>query len=186
MSIQVHYADIILPVRKWVESMVIGLNLCPFARREWMGDRVRLFVSEARSAEDLLVDLDEELSLLGGDSTLETTLLIHPWVLSDFQDYNQFLNVADNLLQHKGLDGVFQVASFHPDYQFADTEPGDVENATNRSPFPILHLLRERSISGAVAGHPDPSRIPEDNKKLLNEMGKEKVEALIRACFDTK
>jgi len=144
-----------------------------------------MFVSEARTTEDLVVDLEEELSLLSADTTLETTLLIHPWVLEDFSDYNQFLDIVDGLLQQKGWTGVFQVASFHPHYQFAGTEPDDVENATNRSPFPILHLLRERSMTGAVSSHPNPSSIPEDNINLLKEMGQEKIKQLLDACFDT-
>ncbi|MDA1029648.1 MAG: DUF1415 domain-containing protein [Bacteroidetes bacterium] len=179
-----HYESTLKPVIKWVESMVIGLNLCPFARKEWVGDRVRMMVSEARTPEDLLVDLDEEMSLLLGDSTLATTLLIHPWVLEDFSEYNQFLNVIDTLLQHRGLVGVFQIATFHPQYQFADSKPDDVENATNRSPFPILHILRERSISSAVADYPEPERIPEKNIALLKSMGPEKVQALLKACFE--
>jgi len=181
-----HYENILKPVIKWVETIVIGLNLCPFARKEWVSDRVRMMVSEARTPEDLLVDLDEEISLLQGDSTLATTLLIHPWVLEDFGDYNQFLNVVDTLLQHRGSVGVFQIASFHPHYQFADADPDDVANATNRSPFPILHILRERSISSAVADYPEPERIPEQNSTLLRKMGPEKVQALLKACFDDK
>ena len=179
-----HYESTLKPVIKWFETMVIGLNLCPFARKEWVSDRVRMMVSEARTQDDLLVDLEEEMSLLQGDSTLSTTLVIHPWVLEDFGDYNQFLDSVDTLLQFKGLVGVFQIASFHPDYQFAETDPEDVENATNRSPFPILHILRERSIASAVAGYPDPEKIPEQNIALLKKMGSDKIHAMLKACFD--
>ncbi|MFC1773259.1 DUF1415 domain-containing protein [Pseudomonadota bacterium] len=172
------------PVRHWVETVVVGLNLCPFAKRELVNDRVRFSVSEAETEEQLLVDLQAELELLNNEETVETTLLIHPRVLQDFFDYNQFLNYVDRLLTQMELEGVYQVASFHPDYQFSGTRPVDVENYTNRSPYPMLHLIREDSLERAIASYPDPDRIPERNIELLERLGRDKMQALLQACYD--
>jgi hypothetical protein len=180
----VEHDSIIGPVRQWVETVVVDLNLCPFARRELVRNRVRFSVSEAGTEVQLLVDLENELALLNNDKTLETTLLIHPGVLQDFLDYNQFLDDVDQLLVRTELDGVFQVASFHPDYQFAGTRPDDVENYTNRSPYPMLHLIREDSLERAIAGYPDPEQIPARNIQKLESLGLEKMKALLRACYD--
>jgi hypothetical protein len=117
-----------------VETLVVGLNLCPFAKRELVQNRVRFAVTDAVTEEQLLLDLQAELELLNSGEVVETTLLIHPKVLQDFYNYNQFLSHADSLLMEMGLVGVYQIASFHPDYQFGGTEPDDVENYTNRSP----------------------------------------------------
>ena len=177
------YAKIINPVRLWVENLVVGLNLCPFAKRELVKNRVRFSVTEAVTEEQLLVDLQAELELLNSDETVETTLLIHPKVLQDFYDYNQFLNRADSLLEQMGLIGVYQIASFHPDYQFGGTEPDDAENYTNKSPYPMLHLIREESLERAIANYPDPDQIPERNIALLKSLGRDKMQALLQACF---
>lgn len=168
--------------RRWVETVVVDLNLCPFARRELVKNRVRFTLSAARSEEQLLVALESELSLLEADTTVETTLLIHPDVLADFLDYNQFLDLADGLLLQMNLDGIYQVASFHPDYQFAGTEADDVENYTNRSPYPMLHLLREDSIEEAIASHQDVAGIPAKNKKLMFATGIEEMQKRLAAC----
>jgi len=169
--------------RRWVESLVVGMNLCPFAKRELDNKRVRFTVTHARSEEQLLMALQDELELLQSDSSVETTLLIHPQALQDFGDYNQFLAYADDLLLQMKLDGIFQIASFHPDYQFGGTEPDDAENHTNRSPYPMLHLLREESLEKAIASHPDVDTIPPRNIELMNEMGREKLQVLLQACF---
>ena len=162
---------------------MIGLNLCPFAKRELLQNRVRFSVTEATTEEQLLVDLQAELELLNSDEAVETTLLIHPEVLQNFYDYNQFLNYADNLLVQMELEGVYQIASFHPDYQFSGTGPDDVENYTNRSPYPMLHLIREESLEQAIANYPDPDQIPVRNVELLKSMGREKMQVLLQACF---
>jgi hypothetical protein len=176
--------EIIQSVRLWVERLVIGLNLCPFAKRELVKQRIRFSVSDAESEEDLLQELHHELELLNRDDTIETTLLIHPRVLTDFYDYNQFLDLADDLLIQMQLEGSFQIASFHPLYQFGGTEPDDVENYTNRSPYPILHLIREDSLEKAINSHPDPDGIPQRNIDLMQDMGAEKIRALLQSCFD--
>jgi hypothetical protein len=167
-----------------VESLVVGLNLCPFAKRELVKNRVRFCVTEAVTEEQLLVDLQAELELLNSDKAVETTLLIHPRVLQEFYDYNQFLSYADGLLAQMGLNGVYQIASFHPDYQFGGTEPDDVENYTNRSPYPMLHLIREESLERSIANYPDSDQIPERNIALLNSLGRDKMQALLEACLN--
>lgn len=149
-------------------------------------DRVRFTVSEATSEPQLLLDLQHELELLTRDESIETTLLIHPNVLQDFATYNQFLDQVDALLGQLELEGVYQVASFHPDYQFAGTEPNAAENYTNRAPYPVLHLLREESLERAIAGYPGVEEIPERNIELLEGMGAEKMQALLRACFEPR
>jgi uncharacterized protein len=161
--------------RQWLEEVVIGLNLCPFARKELVNNRVRFVVSSADSEEALLAELQAELLHLDDHPETETTLLVHPGVLADFDTYNEFLAVGDGLLELLELDGIFQIASFHPDYRFADTGPDDAENFTNRSPFPMLHLLREASVERAVESHPDPDAIPERNIALMQRLGTAKM-----------
>ncbi len=174
---------LIAATRRWVERLVVGHNLCPFARRELEGERVRFTVTAAEDEEGLLMALAEELELLRRFPDIETTLLIHPQVLQDFLDYNQFLAACEALLLESGLEGVFQVASFHPDYQFAGTTADDAENYSNRSPYPMLHILREDSVARAVAGHPDVEGIPNRNIALLNELGAEQLRATLRDCL---
>ncbi|MDX1597951.1 MAG: DUF1415 domain-containing protein [Marinobacter sp.] len=176
-------AGIINATRKWVEDVVVGLNLCPFAKRELVRDRVRLVVSDAQTEDELLQALHAELQRLEDEPDVETTLLIHPGVLQDFALYNEFLDAADGLLVYLELEGVYQVASFHPQYQFGGTQPDDAENYTNRSPFPMLHLLREESLERAIEGYPDPEGIPERNIQRVEELGVEKMRSLLAACF---
>ena len=174
--------EVVVSVKSWVESFVVGLNLCPFARRELVNNRVRFTVTDATSEVQLLIALRAELEFLGGNPLVETTLMIHPKVLQDFFEYNQFLNDADALLVQMELEGVYQIASFHPDYQFGGTEPDDAENYTNRSPFPLLHLIREESLERAVAHYPDVEKIPERNIALMNSLGKDKLQEMLQAC----
>ncbi|PQJ24860.1 hypothetical protein BSZ31_07645 [Limnobacter sp. SAORIC-690] len=175
--------EIIEVTRRWVEQVVVAFNLCPFAKRELVKDRVRFVVSKAKDEATLLDELAHELALLNVDEAVETTLLIHPQVLQDFYHYNDFLEAADELLVDMNLEGVYQVASFHPDYQFGGTEPDDVENYTNRSPYPILHLLREDSLSEAIDNYPEVDLIPERNIDCMNEQGLEKMQTLLNACL---
>jgi hypothetical protein len=171
-------------VRRWVEDLVVGLNLCPFAGRELVRNRVRFVVTEAATEEQLLAALGTELSLLNDNAAVETTLLIHPDVLQDFFDYNQFLDTAERLLVQTELEGVYQIASFHPDYQFAGTAVGDAENFTNRSPYPMLHILREASLALSIAAYPDVEQIPVRNIEQMKSLGREKLQSLIQDCFD--
>ena len=178
--------NIISSVRRWLEEAVIGLNLCPFAKRELVNDRIRFSMSDATSEEQLLSSLITELELLNKDDSIETTLLIHPGVLQNFYDYNEFLDVADGLLIEMDLEGIYQIASFHPDYQFADTDFDDVENFSNRSPYPLLHIIREESLELAIAGYPNADGIPERNIALLKEMGKDKMQAMFKSYFNNE
>ena len=165
--------DPIADTRRWMERAVIGLNLCPFAKAVVAKGQVRMVLSEARHEAALLGQLGEELLHLRDTppADTDTTLIVHPHVLQDFLDYNDFLDAADALVEELGLDGVLQVASFHPDYRFADSGPDDVANCTNRSPWPTLHLLREDSVSRAVDAFPDPDAIVERNIATLEKLG---------------
>ena len=165
--------DPIAATRRWVERAVIGLNLCPFAKAVYVKQQVRFVLSDASTPEAMLEELAEELILLrdADPERVDTTLIVHPDVLIDFLDYNDFLDNADAAVEALDLQGVIQVASFHPDYQFAGTMPDDISNYTNRSPYPTLHLLREASIDRAVEAFPDADVIVERNVKTLDALG---------------
>lgn len=165
-------------VKHWLDTIVVGLNLCPFAKRELVKDRIRFFVSAATNEEMLVCDLEAELERLDRDPSIETTLIIHPQVLEDFFDYQQFLIWADQVLKRMGFRGVFQIASFHPDYQFLNSIEHAPGNYTNRSPYPMLHLLREDSLANAIANYPDTHKIPERNIAHLESLGQEQLRAL--------
>lgn len=159
--------------QEWLIKAVIGLNLCPFAKSVHVKEQIRYVVSEARSVEALLEELSKELEYLAevSPNKTDTTLLIHPYVLQDFLEYNDFLELADELLENMKLDGELQIASFHPDYQFADTEFDDITNFTNRSPYPTLHLIREDSIDKAVEAFPEAETIYETNMATMKQLG---------------
>jgi len=170
--------------QKWLLDAVVGLNLCPFAKSVVVKEMVRYRVCTSADPADLLVMLREELQHLAeaDPNQLDTTLLIAPKALPDFLDFNEFLNDCDDVLTDLGLDGVLQVADFHPHYQFGGTEVDDIENFTNRTPYPTLHLLREASIDKAVQAYPDASLIFERNIEVLNQLGHAGWQALgIRA-----
>lgn len=168
--------------RHWIEKAVIGLNLCPFARAVYAKNQVRIVVSQARHLDAFLDDLDRELDLLVNTPAeeIDTTLLVHPTLFPDFEVFNDFLNVVDDVVAEHELDGVIQVAPFHPLFQFDGTQPDDVTNATNRAPFPTLHLLREDSVERAVdtAGG-DADAIVERNLQTLRELGADGWRALM-------
>ena len=169
--------------RRWVEKVVIDLELCPFAKRELVNDRVRFALTDSTDVETLLQALLSELERLNRSPEIETTLLIHPEVLTDFSEYNAFLDLADALLQHAQFEGIYQIASFHPGYRFAGTREEDAENFSNRSPFPMLHLLRESSLEHAIAAYPDPQNIPARNIALLRQLGRNTLQAVFESCF---
>ncbi len=166
---------IVAATRRWLEKAVIGLNLCPFAKAVYIKEQVRYVVSPATTPEALLEQLMDELQHLSDTPAdeVDTTLLIHPFVLQSFEDYNEFLDVADAAVEDMQLDGELQVASFHPDYQFADTDANDIANYTNRAPYPILHLLREDSIDRAVEAFPEAEEIFEKNIDTMEKLGHE-------------
>lgn len=161
--------------RQWLEKAVIGLNLCPFAKAPHVKNLVRISVSQARHLDGFLEDLDRELQLLGDTPAdeLETTLLVHPTLFPDFDTFNQMLDIADAAVVDNGLEGIIQIAPFHPDFQFEGTDSDDIGNYTNRSPYPTLHLIREDSIAKAAQAFPDASAIFERNIALLEKMGHE-------------
>ena len=164
--------------RLWLERAVIGLNLCPFAKAVHQKRQIRWVESAARDEEALVAELIVELQRLADadPDAIDTTLLIHPQVLQDFDDFNDFLGVAEALLEELELDGTLQVASFHPDYQFAGSEADDISNYTNRSPYPMLHILREASVDKALAGYADPDEAADAivlrNQETLQKLGK--------------
>ncbi len=177
---------VIADTRRWLTTAVIGLNLCPFAKSVHVKNQIRYKVSEAVEPEALLQDLIQELLLLRDTdpAEIDTTLLVHPQVLQDFMDFNDFLDVVDAALDELDLQGIIQVASFHPDYQFQGTEPDDIENYSNRSPYPTLHLIRESSIEQAVAAIPNAEDIYEANIATLQKLGHEGWKKLWQTAED--
>lgn len=177
---------IIQATKCWVENWVIKENLCPFAHKPVSEGRVLYQVSEAQRPKQLIQDLTHALRQLAATpaSVLETTLLIHPYVLKDFLAYNDFLDEVDELVFDFGYEGEIQIASFHPDYQFADTDYDDVDNFTNRSPYPMLHLIRESSIEQATLYHPNIDAIPERNIEHVRQLGASHIQQLLQQCKD--
>lgn len=167
--------DIINSTKAWLETIVIGMNFCPFARKPFESDLVRLTSSDAQKDDDILEKVLEELNRLEDtpSSELETTLIIFPNAYPDFEAFNSLLYVLNEMLVMEGFEGTFQIASFHPDYQFAGTNKQDVENYTNRAPYPIIHLLREDSVYDALEQHPDPDNIPNKNIQRLQSLSEQ-------------
>ena len=173
---------IIEQTKHWISSFVVKLGLCPFAEFPLQNDQIRYVVYEGANLEDLIHLLDKELRLiqLSDPNEIETTLIIHPKVLNNFYDYNDFLDIANQRIFALDLEGVLQIASFHPKYQFGGTEKDDVTNYTNRSPYPMLHILREQSIEIALEKYDNPEAIPENNIDTMNKLGIEKILKMIR------
>lgn len=176
-----HSDDPVTATRRWLQRAVIGLRLCPFAKAVVAHDQVRYVLSEATTPDALLAELADELMWLHqtDPEVVDTTLLIHPQVLGDFADYNDFLDQAEAAVDALGLEGEIQIASFHPDYRFAGTSADDPGNCSNRSPYPMLHLLRESSVDRAVAAYPDPEEIVERNIETLERLGIEGYRKLL-------
>jgi hypothetical protein len=157
----------------WLEQAVIGLNLCPFATSFYVNSQVRVVVSTAKHLDAFLDELDVELLLLRDTPVqeIETTLLVHPHLFPDFLVFNDFLNIVDDVVAEHELEGVLQVLPFHPEFLFGGEDETDMSHYTNRSPFPMLHLLREDSLSQAIDAHGDTDAIPERNKQVLRDLG---------------
>ena len=172
--------EVIAATRSWLEKAVIGLNLCPFAKAVYLKNQVRLIVSSAKHTDGFLEELDRELGFLAAadPEMLDTTLLIHPTLLSDFLDFNDFLELAESAVIEQGLEGTIQIASFHPHFQFEGTAPEDMGNYTNRAPFPILHLLREASIERVTTDASVAETIVQRNIKTLETLGQDGWNAL--------
>lgn len=169
--------------QQWLEDVVITLGFCPFAKQELVNDRIRFSVTDAQDEGDLLQALETECRYLQDHPETATALLIHPHALAEFDDYNQFLLLADNLLVMLKLDGIFQIASFHPDYRFADTTKDAAENYTNRSPYPMLHLLRENDVEQAIVHYPDVDEIPQRNITKTRKLGAAVMQQLLDHCI---
>lgn len=184
MTPPIDQKHVLAATRHWLEQAVIGLNLCPFAKSVYVKNQVRFVVSRARHIDDLLEELDDELQHLAACTAEETdtTLLIVPHLFPDFLEFNDLLELADLAVHDNGLEGVLQIASFHPQFQFADTASGDIENCTNRAPYPTLHLLRESSIARAVEAFPDAAMIFEKNMATLRQLGANGWAALMRGA----
>lgn len=173
LTLTTEHDQVIGATRTWIERAVIGLNLCPFAKAVYVREQIRYVVSEARTPDALRQDLARELRLLADTDSeaIETSLLVLPYMLTDFLAFNDFLNVADSVISRLRLAGVIQIAGFHPQFQFAGAAPEDVTNCTNRSPFPMLHLLREAGVAKAVAAFPDAATIYQKNIETMRTLG---------------
>ena len=174
---------ILQATQKWLQTIVIGLNFCPFAQREFDANRIHYAITDHRKTEDVLADLQAEWHRLDQQPEMATTLLVLPYGFEGFWDYLDLVDLAEQLLVMEGYEGIYQVASFHPDYCFADADEQDPANFTNRSPYPMLHILREDQLSQALDHHPDPEAIPVTNMQKARAMGYHQLEALRTACF---
>ncbi len=172
-------------VQQWLEDVVIGLNLCPFAAKPNRNKQIKIFVSEATTEETLLEDVLQELMNLDSKTAeeLETTLVAIPNMLQDFMDYNFFLDWVDALIKQQDWEGTFQIATFHPDYCFGGAEPEDDENLTNRSPYPVLHLIREESMAKVLKHYPNPEAIPDTNIARVEALTSEERRKLFPYLF---
>ena len=170
----------------WLQDVVVGLNLCPFAAKPMRENRIRFYVSSAQNEEALLIELVAEMALLDKipAQEIETTLLIVPNLLQDFFDYTQFLNWAQSQLKREGWQGVYQLATFHPNYCFANAQPDDAENLTNRSPYPIIHIIREASLTIALNYFDDVEGIPERNQKRVATLSTTEKQKLFAYLFN--
>ncbi|WP_019866160.1 DUF1415 domain-containing protein [Methylovulum miyakonense] len=177
-----NHSPAISATRAWLQTIIIGYSLCPFAKRELERNSIRYYEEAETGIEKCLLNLIAECARLDNDGSITTTLLIYRHGFTAFDGYLDFLDLAESLLLAQGYEGVYQIASFHPDYCFAGAEPDDPANYTNRSPYPMLHLLRESSIDFAVSNHPDVEGIPQRNIGLTRQLGLEKMQALLAAC----
>lgn len=178
-------ADIIQQTRCWLDSVIIALNFCPFARREFINQRIRYCVSESAELSGVLQQFTDEIIYLDNHSEIETSLFILPDGFNQFDDFLDLIDVSNQLIDELGYRSVYQIAHFHPDYCFEGVSTDDASNFTNRSPWPTLHLLRESSLQQAIESHADTSAIPENNIRLARELGFAKMQALLDHCRDT-
>ncbi|MDD1643810.1 MAG: DUF1415 domain-containing protein [Methylococcaceae bacterium] len=175
--------QLIATTQTWLKTIIIAYGICPFAKRELDRGSIRFSVNNDAETENCLLNLILECDRLDTDPSIETTLLIYDGAFTAFDDYLDFLELAETLLIEQDYEGVYQLASFHPDYCFEGAERDDPANYTNRSPYPMLHLLRETSIERAVANYPQPENIPQRNIELTRELGLAKMQTLLAACY---
>ncbi len=169
---------------EWVKSFIVALNVCPFAKREMERESIRLSIVRSKKVNVALEELMTEIAWLDDNPETETSLVVFPTMFSDFHSYLDLVAMLEDLMFEQGCEGVYQVASFHPDYCFDGVEQDDVSNYTNRSPYPMIHLLREDSVEKAIAFYGDTSTIPDDNIQLMEEMGLAKVEKILQSCIN--
>lgn len=175
--------EIIQQTKNWVERIVVGFNFCPFAKREVLRNSIRYLVSTPSSMELVMLEFVEELKRMDADETIETTLIIYPKLFGDFEEYLDLVDMGQSFLQQLGYEGTYQLASFHPKYCFADVEQDDASNFTNRSPYPTLHLIREKSIERALEHYDDPESIPDRNIAFAREKGREVLQKILLDCY---
>lgn len=176
--------NLVAQTKKWIKDVVVGCNFCPFASREVKKDSIRYITVESAEVEDILLTLENELTHLDDNIETETTLIILQNGFTDFEEYLDLVNIGEEILAELEYEGVYQLASFHPKYIFHGTEVDDASNYTNRSPYPMLHLLREESVTLAVDSHPNPEGIPVENINYTKEKGLAHMQSLLAACFD--
>lgn len=167
----------------WLKSVIIEYSLCPFAKRELERGSIRFSINHDAGLEACLQHLMLECYQLNAEEQIETILIVYANAFADFDDYLDFLDLAERLLTEQGYEGIYQLASFHPHYCFEGAKQDDPANYTNRSPYPMLHLLRESSLEHAINSHPNPESIPERNIKLTRELGLTKMQALLQTCY---
>jgi hypothetical protein len=172
-----------LQTQNWVKKFIVALNVCPFAKREVERDSIRLSIVRSKKSNVALEELMAEITWLDENPETETSLVVFPTMFSDFHDYLDFVFMTEDLMVEQGCEGVYQVATFHPDYCFDGVDQDDVSNYTNRSPYPMIHLLREASVEKAIEFYGDTSGIPDDNIALMNTMGQQKVENILQSCL---
>lgn len=178
--------DITEATQNWLKSVIIEYSICPFAKREMEKGRIFFSINHDADIESCLQQLMLECDRLDTNPDIETTLLIYADAFTAFDDYLDFIEIAEMLLSDQGYDGIYQLASFHPDYCFQGSNQDDAANYTNRSPYPMLHLLRETSIDQAVTSHPDTESIPQHNIELTRKLGLAKMQALLAKCYPVK
>jgi hypothetical protein len=174
----------ITETKKWLENVVIAHNICPFAKRVFDNDGIHFHVENSTNVETCLENLLDECARLDEDETIETTLLIYAKAFADFDEYLDFVEIAERLLEVEDYEGIYQLASFHPRYCFDGSTENDAANYTNRSPYPMLHLLRESSLEQALATYPNPEMIPENNIKLTRELGLTTMQETLATCYE--
>jgi len=175
-----------LQTQNWVKTFIVALNVCPFAKREVERDSIRLSVVRSKKSDVALEELMAEIAWLDENPETETSLVVFPTMFSDFHDYLDFVFMTEDLMAEQGCEGVYQVATFHPDYCFDGVDQDDVSNYTNRSPYPMIHLLREASVEKAIEFYGDTSGIPDDNIALMKKMGQQKVENILQSCLKSE
>lgn len=178
--------QVILHTKKWVKNVVIGLNLCPFANKEYINNAIRYQVSDTLDLSEAMLDLIDELKYLDNNETISTTLLIFKEGLSDFDEYLYLVQLCEKLIKKEGYEGIYQIATFHPEYIFEGSNEEDASNFTNRSPYPMIHILREEQLEEAIEKFPDTETIPERNIELTRKLGINKMKQLLAACFESE